>query len=261
MIEEPEADETYTVMVDGKERQATLEELTQSFSFRAHNTQKSQDLAAERKSLDEEAETVRQGRDLYGQRLQQVEQALANQYPSEPDWETLEKEDPTKLAVESAKWQTHLRKSEALRAEQQRVEDEQVADQQKQLDSYKADQAQRLLEAIPEWQDEKVSKAEQSRIFDYAQSALGLSEEEVGSLMDHRAIVAMRKAMKYDELQAKGSAAQKKGKPTKTLKPGTRRRRIKAGAKRRGASRQQLRKSGTMADASSALFDLLDDDA
>ena len=262
VIEEPEADETYTVMVDGKERQATLEELTQSFSFRAHNTQKSQDLAAERKTLDEEAETVRQGRDLYGQRLQQVEQALANQYPAEPDWDKLEVEHPEKVAVESAKWQKHLRKVDALKSEQQRVEDEQVADQQKRLDDYKADQARLLLVAIPEWNDVEVSKAEQARLFDYAQASLGLSEEEVGSLMDHRAIMAMRKAMKYDELQAKGSKAQQKGKKAQTLKPGTRRRRIKAGAsKRRVASRQQLSKSGRMADASAALFNILDDDA
>lgn len=262
VIEDPASAETYTVLVDGKEHQATLEELTQSYSFRAHNTQKSQELAESRKALEAEAAAVRQGRDLYGQRLKEVEQALAAQMPSEPDWDTLEKEDPTKFATESARWARHQRKVDALASEQQRVFDEQVADQQAQLEAFQAEQSQKLTAAIPEWHDAEVSKAEQSRLYDYAQSALGFSDEEIKQIVDHRAFVVMRKAMLFDELEAGGKKATKGGKKAATLKPGTRRRRRKAGgAKRRSASRQRLKQSGSVRDAETALFDLLGDDA
>jgi hypothetical protein len=262
VIEDPGEVETYTVMVDGKERQATLEELTQSYSFRAHNTQKSQELAEQRKAVEAEAAAVRQGRDLYGQRLKEVEQALAAQMPQEPDWDSLEKEDPTKFATESARWARHQRKVDALAKEQQRVFDEQVADQQTQLEAFQAEQSQKLIAAIPEWQDAEVSKAEQNRLYDYAQSSLGFSDEEIKTILDHRAFVVMRKAMLFDELEAGGKKAQTKGKKTGTLKPGTRRRRRKTGsAKRTAASRQRLKQSGSVRDAEAALFDLLGDDA
>ena len=258
--EEEEPEDSYTVMVDGKEHEVSLEDLTQSYSFRAHNTQTSQELAASRKELETETVEVRQSREVYGQRLQQVEQALASLHQQEPDWDKLEAEDPARFATESAKWERHHRKIRALHAEQQRVFDEQVADETKQLNEYKAGQQRQMMEAIPEWADEKVHTAEQQKLYAYARNTLGFSEEEVNTILDHRSVVALRKAMLFDELQAKGRKKVKKGKkPTKTLKPGTRqRRKKKAGGAEK--ARRQLAKSGRMRDAESALFDLLDDD-
>lgn len=261
---EEELAETHTVPVDGKDHQVTLEDLKSSFSFAAHNTQVSQELAERRKSLDTEAEGLRQGREVYGQRLQQMEQALAASVPTEPDWETLEAEDPTKFATESARWARHHRKVDALKQESQRVHDEQVAEEQTQLDAFKVDQGKRMMEAIPEWGDEKVYNSEQTRMVAYAKTSLGFTDEEVSGFLDHRAVVVMRKAMLYDELEAGGKKAVRKAKPTAALKPGTRRRRRKAGgagSKRANASRQRLSQTGSVADAEAALLDLLGDDA
>lgn len=260
---EEELVDTHTVPVDGKDREVTLDELKTSFSFKAHNTQVSQELAERRKALDTEAEGLRQGREVYGQRLQQMEQALAASVPTEPDWDTLETEDPAKFATESARWARHHRKVDALKLESQRVLDEQVAEEQTQLNAFKADQGKRMMEAIPEWGDEKVYKTEQTRMVAYAKESLGFSDEEVSGFLDHRAVVVMRKAMLFDELQAKGTKAVKGGK-TAALKPGTRRRRRKAGgagSKRANASRQRLSQTGSVQDAEAALLDILGDDA
>ena len=261
---EEELAATHTVPVDGKDHEVTLEDLKSSFSFAAHNTQVSQELAERRKALDTEAEGLRQGREVYGQRLQQMEQTLAASVPQEPDWDTLEKEDPAKFATESARWARHHRKIDALQQEQQRVSDEQVADEQKQLDAFKVDQGKRMMEAIPEWGDAKIFNSEQTRMVAYAKSSLGFTEDEITNFLDHRAVVVMRKAMLFDELQAKGTGALKKSRPTGTLKPGTRRRRRKAGgagSKRAVASRQRLSQTGSVKDAEAALLDILGDDA
>jgi len=261
VIEDPADSETYTVLVDGKEHEVTLEDLTQSYSFRAHNTQKSQELAAARQEADADAVAGRESREVYGQRLQSLEQALASIYPQEPDWDTLEVEDPTRFATESAKWTRHQQKMDALHAERKRVYDEQVTDQTQQLEEYKADQSKRMMEAIPEWSKPEVLKTEQAKVYSYAQDALGFSDDEINSIIDHRAVVAIRKAMLYDELKTKGRKVRKGQKSTGVLKPGTRRRRVKAGAKRTQAARRRLSESGSVRDASALLYDMLGDDA
>lgn len=269
VIEDPASEEeaeTYTVLVDGKEHEVSLEDLTQSYSFRAHNTQKSQELAKSRSEMDAEAATLRESRDVYGQRLKQVEQALSSSMPQEPDWDTLEVEDPTRFATESAKWARHQRKLDALAAEQKRVSDESIADHTQQLEDFKVDQGKRMMVAIPEWaKDSEVQEAELTRLHAYAQNSMGFTEAEVNTIVDHRAVVALRKAMLYDELLARGRAARKgkkpKGQPTGVLKPGTRRRRVKSGSKRRVAARQRLSQTGSVKDAESLLYDMLGDDA
>lgn len=265
VIEGPgeEAPETYTVLVDGKEHEVTLEELTSSFSFSAHNTRKSQELAATRKEVDDAAVAGRESRERYGQGLKQLGQALASLYPKEPDWDTLEVEDPAAYAVESAKWDRHRRKMDAVKAESDRVETERVADYTKQLDTYKVGEERRMLEAIPEWADPAVASAEQARLVTHAVTKLGFSEEEIDSILDHRAVVVLRKAMLLDELEAKGRKAvkKKKGGPTVPLKPGIRRRRRKVGAKRTVAARKRLSETGSVKDATRLLEGLLPDDA
>ncbi len=257
--EEAASEETYTVLVDGKEHEATLEELTQSYSFRAHNTQRSQELAAARKELDTEAATVRENREVYGQRLKQVEQALAEAYPREPDWDKLEAEDPTRFATESAKWTRHERQMEAVRVEQQRVQDDQVKDQTQQLETFKGEQSKLMLEAIPEWSDAEVMASEQRRLYDYALS-VGYSAEDMEGLLDHRAVVLMRNSMLLSELKTKGRKVRKGKKAVATLKPGTRRRRIKPGRRQAVAARRRLSETGSVKDAETLLYDLLDDD-
>lgn len=260
--EEGTESETYTVLVDGEEHEVSLEDLTQSYSFRAHNTRKSQELAKVRQELEAESATGRESREVYAQRLKQVEQALATVYPQEPDWDTLEREDPTRFATESAKWTRHQRKVEGLRAEQQRVQDEHNRDQLQQFEAYKAAEAKQMMDAIPEWAKEEVQADEQKRLYAYALDTVGFTDEEINSIVDHRAVVALRKAMLFDELLARGRKVRKKGQKTATLKPGIRRRRVrKAGAKRLGAARQRLSETGSVLDAESLLYDMLDDDA
>ena len=260
--EEGTESELHTVTVDGKEHEVSLEDLTQSYSFRAHNTRKSQELAEAQREVEAASATGRESREIYAQRLKQVEQALATIYPQEPDWDTLETEDPTRFATESAKWARHEKKVTALRAEQRRVDDEAIADQLQQFETYKAGEAKQMMEAIPEWEDGDILLAEQKKLYAYALDTVGFSDEEINAIVDHRAVVALRKAMLFDELQARGRKVRKKGQKIATLKPGIRRRRVKkAGAKRLGAARQRLSETGSVKDAESLLYDMLDDNA
>ncbi len=260
--EEGTESELHTVKVDGDEHEVSLDDLIQSYSFRAHNTRKSQELAKAQTELEAESASGRESREVYAQRLKQVEQALATIYPQEPDWDVLERDDPTRFATESAKWARHEKKLTALRAEQQRVQDDHDRDQLQQFETYKAGEITQMMEAIPEWaKDDEVQQAEQKRLYAYAMNTVGFSEEEINAIVDHRAVVALRKAMLFDELQARGQKVRKKGQKIATLKPGTRRRRVKTGVKRTIAARKRLSETGSVKDATDVLYHMLDDDA
>ncbi len=255
--EEPEL---YTVPVDGKERQVTLEELKSGFSFQAHNTQKSQQLAEERTALEGETAAVRQSRDLYAERLKQVEGALTEMTPEEPDWAKLEAESPQKFAVEHAKWQRHQRDLDAVRAEREATEADQVEDYQKQLATYRAGQAEDLITAIPAWKDPEKLKAGAAQVSAYAKS-LGFSEEEIAGVMDHRAILMMRKSMLYDRSKKAGEEKLKGKKPSgKPLKPGARRSRRSKASKTQLDARRRVRSTGSVKDATEFLKQVLPED-
>ena len=60
-----------------------------------------------------------------------------------------------------------------------------------------------MLDKIPEWKNEKVMNDERKEVINYAKSAMGYTDEEIANAVDHSAIVALRKAMKYDNLMKK----------------------------------------------------------
>jgi hypothetical protein len=257
-----EAPDSYTVKVDGEEVEVTLDELLSGYSFRRHNTQTAQELAAQRKELEESAETVRRDREQYGQGLTELQEALATLAPQEPDWDKLEAEDPTRFAVEAAKWNRYQQQLDAVAAEQAKVAQAELDDQIEQLKVLKAQEAEKLVKAIPEWKDQETAKKEAGRIMNYARSIHGFSDEELSRVFDSRVVIMMRKAMLYDEMSKKGKAAVRKKKAgSRAMKPGTaaRGRKSPKAAKRKQQerSRARLAASGSKRDAERALLDLI----
>jgi hypothetical protein len=84
-----------------------------------------------------------------------------------------------------------------------------------------AEERGKLLEALPEWKDPKMAAKEKAELMQYATVNLGFTEDQVGQISDHRAILALRKAMLYDRGQQR--AATRKpvvDKKTVVAKPG-----------------------------------------
>jgi hypothetical protein len=111
-----------------------------------------------------------------------------------------------------------------------------------------------LLNAIPAWQDPKVRATEEGKLRTYL-GELGFSEQEASSVYDHRALVAARKAMLYDEMQSQVKTAKKKvvkvGK--KPLRSGHRQSREQNRADAVVPLRQRLKKSGSVDDAAAVI--------
>jgi hypothetical protein len=228
-VEEPEGDEdadeaptaaqTFRVKVDGEEVEVPLDELLKGYSRTADYTRKTQAIAEARKVAEAEAAQAREERQRYAQTLQVLEAQLKSAQPPEIDWDRLYQENPVEwvrqreLVRTRQEQQAWVENQRRALAEKQALEEQQVAEQTLEVERAK------LLEQLPEWRDATKARAEKAKIVSYATEKLGFTTDEISDLYDARAVLALRKAMLYDEVMSRQQnlrpKIQQKAKPMK----------------------------------------------
>ena len=219
-VEEPPR---YRVKAAGEEREVTLDELIKSYQLGTDYTQKTQSLAEQRKALEAEKQAVEQAkmlRDQYAERLQAIQQVLAEQSKGE-NLEALKESDPIGYAVKVAELQQRREQLAAVQAEQQRIALQQQTEQQQRLAQLVAEEQQKLVQAIPEFADPQKGETVRGEIRNYAKQ-LGFTDQELAQVYDSRAVLTLWKASQYDKLVSQKPGVQKKVvEAPKVLKPGT----------------------------------------
>jgi hypothetical protein len=253
-VQEEEPTPTYRVKVGKDELDVPLDELLKGYSRTADYTRKTQEIAETRKAVEADRAKIEEAarlRDTYAQRLSVIEQML-NQDPGE-DLATLKEHDPIGYAVKVAEQSEREKQLNAVRAEQQRLAQQQQAEQGERLKAHLATEAQKLAEAIPEISDPVKGQAIRTDIRNYAQK-LGFSEQELAQVYDSRAVTALYKAMQYDKLVSnKGEASKKVNQAPRMLRPGTSAPETRTSQEVKNM-RGRLKKSGRAKDAA-ALFE------
>ena len=135
-------------------------------------------------------------------------------------------------------------------AQREAVQREQANISQRQMAEYAQQESQRLLEALPEWKDQKVADAERQQIAEYLLEK-GYQADELSELYDHRALVMARKAMLYDKRASLKPVATKSA-PSVTVKPGVPQSQPQS-TKKREALRNRAIKSNNRDDWASAI--------
>ena len=251
---EEEPTPTYRVKVGKDELDVPLDELLKGYSRTADYTRKTQEIAETRKAVEADRAKIEEAarlRDTYAQRLSVIEQML-NQDSGE-DLATLKETDPIGYAVRVAEQSEREKQLAAVRAEQQRLAQQQQAEHGERLKAHLAAESQKLSEAIPEFADPVKGTAVKADIRKYAQG-LGFSDQELAQAYDSRAITALYKAMKYDQLVSnKGEATKKVSQAPRMLRPGTSTPETRTSQEVKNM-RGRLKKSGRAKDAA-ALFE------
>ena len=221
--EQVEETPRYRVKAAGEEREVTLDELIKSYQLGTDYTQKTQSLAEQRKALEAERQAVEQAkalRDQYAERLQAIQQVLAEQSKGE-NLEALKESDPIGYAVRVAELQQRREQLAAVQAEQQRIAYQQQSEHQQRLASIVAEEQQKLAQAIPEFADPQKGETVRGEIRAYAKQ-LGFTDQELAQVYDSRAVLTLWKAAQYDKLLSQKPGVQKKvAEAPKVLKPGT----------------------------------------
>jgi len=241
----------YKAKVGGEEVEVELDELINGYQRSKDYTQKSQALAEQRKAIEaerEHLEQVKQERMAYAQKLKALDSFLSQQNKGE-DLEVLKETDPIGYAVKVAEQSQREKQLAVVRAEQQRIAQQQQAEQQQQLQNHLKSESEKLASVIPELATPK-GDAIRKEIREYAKS-VGWSDQELASVYDHRAVLTLYKAMKFEQLQkGKPETLKKVQQAPKMLKPGTSVPESKSSQEKQVM--QRLRQSGKVRDAAAA---------
>ena len=219
-IAKEQAPSKYTVKVDGKEIDVTLDDLKRSFSGQAYI----------QKGMQEAAEARKQATDLY-QALQteqakfmQVVQTIQSQGfkapPQAPDIGLMDK-DPIGYMQADARYRKDLSEFQTQQVQIQQTAAAQRQMQERALAEFVADQGKLLQSRIPEFADQNKAREVTAKIRSMATEAYGFSDQELGNVIDARHVLVLHDAMKWRELQA----ARTKQAPAapKSIKPSMRR--------------------------------------
>ena len=246
-VEEEEEQPVYRVTVDGSEIEVTQDELINGYSRQQDYTRKTQELANQRKTIEQQAQELQQRDAIYAQLLPKLEAQLKGELVNEPDWDSLYNDDPIAFVREKQLWDEKKEKLKAAEAENARLQQESYAQQQQLIAQQVQEGQQKILEIIPEWKNAEVAQKEKLAIRDYGINVLGYTPQEMDAIYDYRALLGLRNAW----LNSKTVEATKK-KPTqkapaRVARPGTTtRKKSVAPAKR---AKQVLAKTGKVQDA------------
>lgn len=246
-VEEETQQPIYRVKVDGSEIEVTQEELINGYSRQQDYTRKTQELSQQKKTIEQQQAELAQRDAIYSQLLPKMEAQLQGELANEPDWNTLYEDDPVGYVREKQLWDEKKEKLGAVNAENQRLQQEAQVKQQSQIQQFVEYGQHKLLEIIPEWQNQEIASQEKQAISDYAVNTLGYTPQEIQQVYDYRALLGLRNAW----LNSKTVEATKK-KPTqkapaRVARPGTTNRPKSAAPAKK--AKQTLAKTGRVQDA------------
>lgn len=253
--EEQEQPQVFTVKVDGKEVEVTLDELQKGYSRTQDYTRKTQQIAEARKQTEAELQAVRAEREQYAQLLSALETQVQQIAQPNIDWDRLYQEDPIEWVRQREVMRENQEKAAAIQSEKQRLA--QISQQeQAQLMQQKLQQEQEaLLAAIPDWKDAKKAQAEKAMLVEFGQK-IGFTPEELKSVVDHRAVLMLRKAALYDQMMSKrGNIKPVTNNGPRPAKPGAAGRISNTTEAVR--AQQRVAKTGRVDDAANAIYQLL----
>ena len=216
-------DEELTFEVDGKPvtlKKSQLPEVWRGQMFEADYRKKTAELGEQRRSVEAMRQQIEQERNNAASQLDVLIDGLYRQLVG--DQHSLSKlieEDPQEYLRQQNLINQRSRMLQDAYAQRQALAQRQQADEQAKQDEWRKSEGLRLLEKLPEWRDKAKAQAEQQEIAEYL-SDLGYTSEELGGLVDHRALLVARDAAAYRRQQA-AKAKREKEQPRKPIRSGT----------------------------------------
>lgn len=255
--EEQNEPQLYSVKVNGEDVEVTIDELQSSYSRQADYTRKTQELAQQRKAVEEQKSEVAKNEAIYKELLPKMEAALSESLGTEPDWETLYSNDPIGYVRERDLWNEKQQKLQAVQAEQTRLQEEEQVKQQEQIQKYMQYGEKQILNHVPEWKDKTIQQEEKLAIRDHAINDLGFTAEEINQVYDYRLLLGLRNSWMQNKTQkaVKKKPTQKASARNRVAKPGSVSRKKTSTPLKK--SKARLAKSGKVQDAAKVFEQLI----
>jgi len=267
--EEPDEEEgevLYAVTVNGEEREVNLDELLSGYSRQSDYTRKTQELSSDRKEMeslkekyDSEIQQIQAERSQYMENLQQIVESSVGDMESftNVDWQGLKDSDPIEYVTKREEFREAQEKIQKLQYEQQAVSQKQAKDAEIARNEFLSSENKKLSEALPEWSNPDKKSKLASQIKNYALES-GFSKDEISNLIDHRSVLILLKALKYDEVNKSDVKAKKLKNKPRVIRAGKGQSSSKSDKSKRTAQMKRLRGTGHLDDATALLEDFID---
>ena len=171
------------------------------------------------------------------------------------DWTSLKTEDPYQYMLKKDEYRDAQEKVQNVAQQQVLIQQEQAEEAQKARAHFVQQEYNRLVEALPEWNDQESTIKKD--VQEYAKS-VGFLPDEINQLADHRSVLVIKKAMEYDKLTKKVAPKKKAVKTVpKVQKSGRGNSKEDTTAEAIKKKRARLQKSGKQDDAASIFYDML----
>ena len=244
---EDPANDFHTVKVDGEEKQVTLEELKRGYSGQQYVQKGMQQVAEVKKEAENAYYALMQERQNLANLVQQVQSGQNLTPPQEPDSAMFDA-DPIGYMEAKIQYDNQMKAYQQNMGQVQQVLQQQTEAEQIARAEYAKQEAQRLVQVIPELADAGKAGKFKENLVRTATDVYGYTPEEIAGISSHRDFLVLRDAMKYREMMAGKETVQNKVKKAKpAIKPGAKKVSTKTDAVRK--QRERLKKSGSIDDA------------
>jgi hypothetical protein len=238
-------EELFTVKVDGQEVKVPLEDLKRSYSGQAYIQKGMQETASAKKEAEGVYVALLEERQKTSELLTQLQSGQLIAAPTPPNRELFDK-DPIGYMEAKVQYDEDVQAWSNQQYAIQHASQAQEAQMQAALQVHLRDQMKELAEAVPDFADAEKAGKLRDKLMSYGAKE-GYTAEELGQVVDHRAIKVLRKAMLYDQIVAKRGEADKKAEGAKPfVKPGTKRPARTGKAKARQTAASRMKKSGSV---------------
>ena len=256
----------YAVTVNGEEREVSLDELLSGYSRQSDYTRKTQELSSDRKQMEElaqkynsELQQMQYERQQYMGNLEQILGNAAGEIDkfAKIDWSTLKDTDPIEYVTKREEFREAQEKIQSIRNEQASAQQKFAKDTESMRKQALKEEHGKLVAALPEWSEPEKQKKLASDVKSFAMSQ-GFSEEELSSLIDHRSVLVLIKAAKYDKMHSSDVKTKKLKNKPRVIRSGKGQSTSSSNKSKRTAQMKRLQGTGHVDDASALLEDFID---
>tara|TARA_X000001382_G_scaffold87527_1_gene62460 strand:+ start:6265 stop:7233 length:969 start_codon:yes stop_codon:yes gene_type:complete len=248
-FDEVEADtetpDTFTVKVNGKTENWTLDQLKQSASGQSYINQRMQEVSRLEKQFKEQQQHLAQQQEQFVQIYNNAAQG-GMQPPVPPVYDP---NDPIGWIEAKAQFEQDQAAYQHNAMQVQQIQQQRQAEQSHAQNQYLQEQAALLAEYIPDITDPEKGEVFKRRLHDVGTEHYGFSTEEIQGVRDARMVRVLNDATKWRQLQSKRKAAQAKGSQVAPISSGAKKRKSSSNAATRNKAQSRLQKSGRIEDA------------
>jgi hypothetical protein len=245
----PEEPQSFTVKVDGEDKEVNLEELKRGYSGQTYIQHKMREIAEQRKHAEATVAQAQQAEQRYAQAMKAYADGLNKSEPKPPD-ASMRESDPFGYLQGMEDYRQEVDARQKLQQEQHVQAQREAQSMAQQQQNHVKQQTQVVLERIPELRDKETAPKALEMMMGEGRKR-GFSDAELQGASDPRFVEALHDLAK---LRTQGNLASGREVKRGAIKPGSRKTPISRSFKQAEAARTQMRKTGKTEDIAAFLL-------